>query len=480
MQTLRQSGRALCCALSLAVLWAAGCSSGRIATADAGQDSGALDADAGLSGDRSADGRDGDGPRADGDAQVGDPGADPGQPPDACPPLGPPEPPIVTVSPGQAAELRAIVSQAQAQTTILLEDGLYPMDGGDTQSRLSFEVPDVTLRSASGQPEAVVLDGGYVTGELVSIAASRITIAELTLQRAYYHPIHICGGSGDIDSVRIYRVRVIDPAEQAIKINPSYADTYADRGTVACCTIELTEAGRAQVRNSCYTGGVDAHQAWGWEVRSNTISGFWCPQGLSEHGIHFWNGCRDTLVERNTIVDCARGIGFGLGESGNGEMRAYPDDPYPGVGYIGHYDGVIRNNFIAASSADLFASDYGFDAGISLDQARGSRVLHNTVASSQPPFSSIEWRFDHTAVELGNNLVTHMLRDRGGQAELAGNVQDAAIGCFADLARGDLHLLAGCDAEDAGARLEPGACDEDIDGQLRDARPDVGADERGD
>lgn len=74
----------------------------------------------------------------------------------------------------------------------------------------------------------------------------------------------------------------------------------------------------------------------------------YCEQGgVAEHAVHFWNGARDTIVERNAIVDCARGVGFGLGETGNGNDRQYADDPYHGM-YIGHYDGVIRNNFIAA------------------------------------------------------------------------------------------------------------------------------------
>jgi hypothetical protein len=41
----------------------------------------------------------------------------------------------------------------------------------------------------------VVLDAGYVTGELISIQASGTTIADLTVQKAYYHPIHITGTS---------------------------------------------------------------------------------------------------------------------------------------------------------------------------------------------------------------------------------------------------------------------------------------------
>ncbi|MBU1536032.1 hypothetical protein KKF84_11980, partial [Myxococcota bacterium] len=117
--------------------------------------------------------------------------------------------------------------------------------------------------------------------------------------------------------------------------------------------------------------------------------------------------------------------------------------PYPDAGYLGHIDGAIFNNMIAATSAALFASDSGFDAGITLEQARGALVYHNTVCSSTAPFSSIEWRWDNTMVYLYNNLVCHNLRDRGGEAVTGGNVENADISWFEDLNTGDLHLTVG-------------------------------------
>ncbi|MCP4661155.1 MAG: hypothetical protein GY856_37610 [bacterium] len=398
----------------------------------------------------------------------------------ACDPLPPPSGAVIEVTPGQAGALAGIVAGAAGGTTILLADGTYDLSGGDSASRLAFSTPDVTLRSASGNRGAVVLDAAYETNELISIYASRVTIADLTLKRAFDHPIHISGPAGQpISGVVVHNVHIVDPGQQAIKVNP-VDDGYVDQGTVECSRIELTDAGRRRIRDQCYTGGIDVHQARGWVVRRNRIEGFWCNDGLSEHGIHFWRGCRDTLVEDNVIVDCARGIGFGLGAGGGG--RTYPDDPYPGVGYLGHVDGIIRNNFIAAADARLFASANGFDTGIGLEQARGTQVVHNTVASLQTPFSSsIEWRFDHTLVEVSNNLVSHNLLPRqDAQATLAGNIEDAPLAWWVDVASGDLHLTsAEVGAVDAGTPLAAGLADTDIDGELRGARPDVGADEYG-
>ena len=393
-----------------------------------------------------------------------------------CPPLPPPSGATIEVLPAQADDLRAIVSTAASGTTILLHDGFYDMSGGDAVSRLVFTTPGVTLRSLSGERESVVLDGAYQTSELVSILASDVTVADLTLRRAYDHPVHVSGDGVPITGVRLYNLRLVDPGQQAVKVNP-IGGGWVDDGRLECSSLELTDVGRTQIRDNCYTGGIDAHAARGWIVRRNRISGFWCPVGLSEHAIHFWKASRDTLVEGNAILDCARGIGFGLGATGEG--RSYPDHPYPGIPYLGHIDGLIRANFVAAADADLFASEFGFDAGIAIEQAREVTVVHNTVASTSAPFSSIEWRFADTLATVANDLVSHNLRARdGAQATLAGNLDAAPPGWFVSIAAGDLHLAgAALPPVGGGVALPPGVAGDDFDGQPRDAGPDVGADE---
>jgi hypothetical protein len=394
-----------------------------------------------------------------------------------CPPLAPSTGNLVNVSTVQ--QLQKAVNSAVPGTAILVADGTYNLDG----VYLQFDTPGVTLRSASGNREAVVLDGNYMTTEIVQIVASDVTIADLTLREAYYHPIHVTSRkTGDTVNTVIYNVHIVDPGEQAIKINPESGGYFPDNGVIACSHIELTDVGRPHVRNNCYTGGIDAHQARDWLIRDNLIEGFWCDSGLSEHGIHMWRGCRDTLVERNVLRDNARGIGFGLATSG--EARTYTDNPCPsaGGGYVDHYGGVIRNNFVSAANSALFASEYGFDCGICLWQACGAQVVHNTVASTQAPFSSLEWRFDHTDVDVVNNLLTHNLMDRGGTARLSGNLEYQPLSLFVDGQGGDLHLTGGAGvAVDRGVPVAAGVCDDDIDG---DPRPigsarDIGADEYG-
>jgi hypothetical protein len=398
----------------------------------------------------------------------------------ACPAL--PEPAGETVTVGSVEQLWDAVNTAAPGTTILIMDGTYNLGSNDRY--LWIDTPGLTLRSAGGDREAVILDDDYSGSEIITVAASNVTIADLTLKRAGTHPIHVVStDDGDTLNTMIYNVHIIDPGQQAIKINPHAARThFTDGGTVACSTIELTDAGRAKVleiNGSCYTGGVDGHWSRGWVIRDNVIKGFWCETGLSEHGVHFWTGSRDTLVERNTFIDNARAVGFGLTEAGDG--RTYGDNPCPSAqGFVGHYGGLIRNNFIFAGRRELYLSQSGVDGGIAFAQACGARALHNTIAFTSPPFAAIEWRFENTHVDLINNLTTHFLVDRGGTATLTGNLSLQPLSLFADGSMGDLHL--GSDAAaavDQAAAVAPGLCDDDFDGQTRplgDAG-DIGADE---
>jgi len=268
----------------------------------------------------------------------------------------------------------------------------------------------------------------------------------------------------------------VDGGEQQVKVNGNGTTPrrFADDGRLECSLVELTAAGRGHVESlggtSCYTGGIDAHQARGWIVRDNTFRGIYCPGGpLAEHAVHFWSGSRDTLVERNVIVDCARGIGFGLTETGT--SREYPDNPAPGL-YVGHFGGLIRNNFVAASIAE-------FDTGIELDQARGTKVFHNTVFHPTAAFSSLDYRFANTQVEVRNNVLVRVTRRNDAQGTVADNLLDAKAALFRAPATGDLRLVAGAAAaiDRAAALADHGL---DIDGKAHSVGPpDLGAHEYG-
>lgn len=222
---------------------------------------------------------------ADGGSDAGsDAGNDPAT---ACAPLPPPTGTIQRVRSGVVADFAAATAVAQPGDTILVEDGTYSMNG----TYILITTPGVTLRSESGNRDAVVIDGMYSTSapQIISVGASNITVADLTIKRAYTHAIHVSTSftnAGDMTNIRIHNVHVIDPAEQGIKVNSNGTfDQFIDNSEISCSRIELTSAGRPQIRNSCYTGGIDVHAGRNWRVHDNVIEGFWCASGLSEHGI---------------------------------------------------------------------------------------------------------------------------------------------------------------------------------------------------
>ena len=316
-------------------------------------------------------------------------------------------------------------SNSGGDKNILIADGVYDLSG----IALQITASGVTVRSKSEKRSAVVLDNHYIEGGtsgIFRILASNVTIANMTLKRSYYHALHISpGGDSDIENIVIDNVHIIDSGEQAVKINANARDlaTYSvNNSIIKNCLIELTDAGRANLTYtgySCYTGGIDGHWAENWVVQDNIIKGFWCNDGLSEHGIHFWNHSSNILVERNRIIDCDRGIGFGLGGDGN----------------IG---GIIRNNMI------YHGADHGFaDVGISVESTPNAQIYNNSVYHEHN-YSAIEYRFNTTTnIFIANNLTNHniTLRDgASGQVEGQNNITTALSSWFVDTSNGDLHL----------------------------------------
>ena len=238
--------------------------------------------------------------------------------------------------------------------------------------------------------------------------------------------------------MRLRRVRLVDSGEQFVKANPNASRTGAvHRARVTCSSFVMTAAGRRRIERAfgCYTGGIDAHAARGWRVRRNRFEGIYCDDGeVAEHAVHFWRRSRGTLVENNLIVDCSRGIGFGL----------------TGSAADGHSGGVIRRNAIVATVPQ-------YDTGIELASARGARVLHNTVAQTggaTRAFSSIDLRFGRTSAVVANNLVARITTRDGGQRP----------------ARGQHPGLPSLVAEERGSRRRPPARGRRRD-RPRSARP---------
>lgn len=392
---------------------------------------------------------------------------------------------------GQRKTLREVVNGAQDSDIIELEDGTYTFpeaSGANSYTGLYFTKANVTLRSRSGDASAVILDSEYrdLGGSTapITISAPGITIMDLSVKRSIFHLIHISGDKGD-DTV-VQNVRLIDGGQQFFK--SSAGSGTIDDGVISCSDFTMTAQGRDNAwgyggqngNTTCYTGGIDTHEAKNWKVTDNRFEGIYCNAGgvqrpahgkkgdqrggmtytggLSEHAIHMWDSPQGSghLVARNQIINCARGIGFGF--------RAEV------------YGAKVLNNMIFTEHA----GSREHDVAISLERAHDSLVAHNTVMATHPQAysSSIEYRFNSTAnLKLLNNLTSHRIRSRdNAQGTLDGNVTEAKADWFKDAPSGELHLKS-CDIVVIAGKAEVSEVMDDLDGQPRGQSPDVGADQ---
>ncbi len=318
---------------------------------------------------------------------------------------------VVTVR--TAGEFRAAIDQANARTdptTILVENGTYRI--ASTSSFPYLTANSAVIRSRSGQRDSVILEGtgmrdvAPATEDGLLIAGDQVIIADLTIRNVGNHGIQVSG-----HGLLVHNVRIQNTYQQMLKGATDRATI--DSGTVQCCLFEYTEG----IGPNYYIGGIDVHKGRGWIVRDNLFESIQSPAGsVAEHAVHFWNNSASSTVERNIILNCDRGIGFGLGTSRNS-------------------GGVIRNNFIYNNGTGVFP-----DVGIGLESSPDSKVYNNTIFVSYS--NAIEYRFTETRnVEIINNLTNRSIRLRdGATATLAANITDAQADFFVDADAGDLHL----------------------------------------
>jgi hypothetical protein len=354
-----------------------------------------------------------------------------------------------------ALELATAAGASGPGDTILLEDGVYALSSSGT---IVVRTAGLTIRSLSGDRTAVIVEGwGIQAGGHNGfwVAANDVTIADLTVQNVGWHCIQT---DVDVDRLTVSNCILRDAGEQMLKVPAASGADHSDEGLVEDCLFEYS----ARVGPQYYIGGIDVHRGRGWIVRDNQFWYIRSPGGsIAEHAIHFWNDSRDTLVERNLIVDCDRGIGFGLGTST-------------------HTGGTIRNNMIFHTGNPLPDGSPGFDdVGIGLESAPGARVFNNTVYFVHG-YNAIEYRFSSTTgVEIANNLTNRPIVQRNSAAAvLVSNITDARSEWFVDASAGDLHLAFPVDTVvDQGTAVD--LLFDDIDGQARPqgAGIDIGADE---
>ncbi len=360
---------------------------------------------------------------------------------------------LASVTVSTAAQLTTALSNANSggDKEILLQDGDYALS-----NTLHVMADGVAIRSASGNRSAVTIRGQGMQGGIgngVYVEGHNFTLQDVTIGEVANHAVQLAVG---YDNLHINNCVIRDTYEQMVKgpYDAGQMDVSCDNGLIENCYFYYT----AGVGPQWYIGGVDVHNGHGWIIRDNIFQDIESPNSaVAEHAVHFWSSSSGTLVERNNIINCDRGVGFGLGERG-------------------HSGGIIRNNMIYHDAGGAFA-----DAGISLENSPDTQVYNNTVYQEHSYSNAIEYRYSGTEnVFIANNLTNKAIRSRdGGSGTVRNNYTDAAAVMFADAASGDLHLASAV-AGVVNAGEEISGLTDDCDGDYRtDGQPDIGADEYG-
>ncbi len=335
--------------------------------------------------------------------------------------------------------------------TIALASGTYEL----TQP-LSITGNNITVRSISGNREDVILTGGGMNPQAIwqifMVYGDHCTIANMTMGWVATHAIQI-HGENDADNLLVHNIHILDTYEQMIKGSWGNNDTMSSNDSIIECSLfEYSD----EIGPQYYIGGIDVHHGKNWIVRENTFKYIRSPNPdrLAEYAIHFWNSSEGTLVEKNTIINCDRGIGFGMGNSS-------------------HIGGIIRNNFI-------YGDETNRDVGIALESATNSMVYHNTIFQEHNYYYAIEFRFATTSgIIIRNNLANKAIaaRDDEAQGELSHNITNAQSSWFVNPTIGDLHLANNSISNVINQAISLPEVHKDFDGQTRGAMSDIGADE---
>jgi hypothetical protein len=376
---------------------------------------------------------------------------------DNPPPL-PASDPATTVNVSSISQLIAAINNLQTGQTISIAAGTYNLAGVTDALYVPQGISNWTIRGATGDRDDVVILGAGMSGSVrfgfwIGNSPGG-TIADLTIDGVREHGIIANPGAHNL---LVHNVRIVDSGDQFIKSNPSSFGVGNDNGIVEYSVFEYRTTD-----NNDYTNGVDVHGGDNWIVRYNLFKNFLSPagQGIAGPAILMWNGSKGSIVEGNTFINVARGISLGLIDNASGND---------------HQEGVIRNNFFYRDTG--LASSV--DVPIYVADSPGTQIYHNTVIAQGTYPNAIEYRFaSSSGIDIRNNLTDGAIVARdGATATQSGNVTNAALSLFVNPTAGDLHLVSGASVIDQGAALADVTTD--IDGQTRDAAPDIGADEFG-
>lgn len=380
-----------------------------------------------------------------------------------APPLPKPDGEVITVK--TVPELYAAADKVKPGGTILVADGFYRMP-----RTFYIKTDDVTLRSQSGDRTKVVLDfanSRHHEGVAVSYC-SGVTIADLTVQNVRQNGIKI-NSNYSVNRVIIYNMISHNVWQRHIK-GPKVPDRDGQADFVEDCRVQycLFYNDRPKQRGDepwedseprmgfNYIGGMDIMCAKGWVISDNVFTGIRGKTGEARGAIFMWHNGTDCVIERNIIIDCDSGICMG-NSSARGDRR--------------HANGfIVRNNFVVRCH----------ESNILADHTRDCEVLNNTVHDPESRNGRL-LRVVHAndGLVVTNNIFSGpriVAEHYEGRIDVRNNLIRPVGDYFVDAAKGNLHLtVKAADAIDRATA--DGNITEDIDGEPRGTKPDLGADE---
>ena len=382
-------------------------------------------------------------------------------------PKAPPLPPAKgdVIKAGTAEEIRAALKNVKPGGTILIADGHYMMH------HLEIKTKNVTVRSASGNRDKVIIDGNRgkgntYAGELVRLTRDGITIADLTIQNAKWNGFKLYNS---VHRARIHNCVIHNVWQRGIKqgLRPEVAGKrqYNRDSRVQYCLFYNDRAKRwgddpADDKGTTrfggnYIGGMDVMAAKGWTVSDNVFVNIKGRSGSGRGAIFMWVGGEDCVVERNIIINCDRAICIG-NPSGTNTDRIRHATRF-----------LVRNNFVANCPGN----------SVEFCWTRDCRFVHNTVHSLTGRLLVLY--FANDGLDVRNNILAGRkpsLEKTTGVVTIEDNLLKLAADQFVDAARGNLRLKKTAAAAIDQARPAKDVT-KDIDGRPRGARPDLGAHE---
>ena len=278
--------------------------------------------------------------------------------------------------------------------TILLADGHYKLP-----RFFNIKTDKVTLRSESGDRDAVILDGGGELGELVGITGcSGVTIADLTIQNTKWSGFKINSDPG-ADKVTTYNCVIHNIWQRGIKA-PAMPKAKGHLGPKDCriqfCLFyndrpkqfSDDETEKPNRYNGNYISGIDVKNTINWTISDNVFIGIHGRTREGRAAIYISENGRGCTIERNLFLDCDIAIALG--------------NPSLGYSPLQSIDCVVRNNFISHAP----------ETGILACYTKNCVIENNTIHDPQSRMRRLIWvQNSNEGLKVqGNLLVGHPVK----------------------------------------------------------------------